>query len=90
MIYKLEGKVKLKSEPKKVSEKFTVMDLIIETKDEKYPQVLKFQASNDKCHELKNYSINEEVEISFDLRGREYNGNYYTTLNVVSIKSTLF
>jgi len=35
-------------------------------------------------------AIGEELELSFDLRGREYNGKYYNTLNAYKIESTLF
>ena len=90
MEHKLKGKLILKSEPRQISEKFRVMDFVIETPDEKYPQKVQFQAANDRIQDVNMLAIGEEVELSFDLRGREYNGKYYNTLNAYKIESTLF
>jgi hypothetical protein len=45
---------------------------------------------NDRISELDQYGIGEELEISFDVRGREYNGKYYNSLNAYKIVSKLF
>jgi hypothetical protein len=87
---KLTGKLIVKSEPRQISEKFRVMDFVIETQDEKYPQSVQFQIMNDRISELDQYGIGEELEISFDVRGREYNGKYYNSLNAYKIVSKLF
>ena len=86
----MKGKLILKLEPRQVSEKFRVMDFVIETPDEKYPQKVQFQAANDRIQDVISLAIGEELELSFDLRGREYNGKYYNTLNAYKIESTLF
>ena len=90
MEHKLKGKLILKSEPRQISEKFRVMDFVIETPDEKYPQKIQLQILNDRIAEMGKYSIGEELEVSFDIRGREYNGKYYNSLNAYKIESTLF
>ena len=56
---KLKGKLILKSEPRQISEKFRVMDFVIETQDEKYPQSIQFQILNDRIAEMDKYSIGE-------------------------------
>jgi hypothetical protein len=89
-MYKVKGKLIHKGDAKQVSEKFRVMDFVIETPDEKYPQKVQFQAANDRIQDVNMLAIGEEVELSFDLRGREYNGKYYNTLNAYKIESTLF
>ena len=89
-MYKLKGKLIHKGDAKQVSEKFRVMDFVIETQDEKYPQSVQFQIMNDRISELDQYGIGEELEISFDIRGREYNGKYYNSLNAYKIVSKLF
>ena len=73
-MYKLKGKLIHKGDAKQVSEKFRVQ----------------FQAANDRIDEVKMLAIGEEVELSFDLRGREYNGKYYNTLNAYKIESSIF
>jgi len=61
-----------------------------ETPDEKYPQKVQFQAANDRIQDVNGLAIGEELELSFDLRGREYNGKYYNTLNAYKIESSIF
>lgn len=90
MEHKLKGKLILKSEPRQISDKFRVMDFVIETLDEKYPQKIQLQILNDRIAEMDKYSLGEELEVSFDIRGREYNGKYYNTLNAYKVESSIF
>ena len=90
MEHKLKGKLILKSEPRQPSEKFRVMDFVIEVPDEKYPQKVQFQVINDRIQEMDKYSLGEELEVSFDIRGREYNGKYYNSLNAYKVESSIF
>jgi hypothetical protein len=90
MEHKLKGKLILKSEPRQISDKFRVMDFVIQTPDEKYPQSIQFQVMNDRIQEMDKFTIGEEVEVSFDVRGREHNGKYYNTLNAFKIESSIF
>lgn len=90
MEFKLKGKLKVKGELKQVSDKFRVMDFVIETPDEKFPQSIQFQVMNDRIQEMDKYSIGEELEVTFDIRGREYNGKYYNSLNAYKIESSIF
>ena len=90
MEHKLKGKLILKSEPRQISDKFRVMDFVIHTPDEKYPQSIQFQVMNDRIQEMDKFTIGEEVEVTFDHRGREYNGKYYNTLNAYKIESSIF
>ena len=90
MEHKLKGKLILKSEPRQISDKFRVMDFVIETPDEKYPQKIQLQILNDRIQEMDKYSLGEELEVSFDIRGREYNGKYYNSLNAYKVESSIF
>jgi hypothetical protein len=90
MEYKAKGKLILKSEPKQITDKFRVMDFVIQTPDEKYPQSIQFQVMNDRIQEMDKFTIGEEVEVSFDVRGREHNGKYYNTLNAYKVESSIF
>jgi ribosomal 30S subunit maturation factor RimM len=70
-MYTLKGEVKVISETRQVSEKFKLREFVITTKDE-YPQVIQFQASQDKGALLDNFNPGDQVEVSFNLRGREW------------------
>jgi|31_taG_2_1085359.scaffolds.fasta_scaffold06078_3 hypothetical protein len=90
MEYKAKGKLILIGPEQVKSEKFTLKEFVIQTQDEKYPQSINFQISNNNMAQLNGINIGEEVEVSFDIRGNEYNGKYYNKLNAFKVESTLF
>jgi hypothetical protein len=88
--FKLEGAIISKLPAKQVSDTFRVQEFIIKVDSEKYPQEVKFQLVNDKIYLLDFIQVNDTVELVFELRGRDYNGTHYNTLNVLEVKSKLF
>lgn len=69
------------------SEKFKARTLVLQT-SEKYPQSLLIQFSQDKCGLLDRFSEGQTVKIAYNLRGREYNGRYYTTIEGWKIENS--
>ena len=86
------GAIINKLPPKQVSEKFRVQEFILKVgqPEDKYPQDVKFQLVNDNIDLLDFIQVNDVVEVTFDLRGREYNGTHYVTLNATKVTSKLF
>ena len=86
------GAIISKLPPKQVSEKFKVQEFILKVgqPEDKYPQEVKFQLVNDNIDLLDFIQVNDVVEVTFDLRGREYNGTHYVTLNATKVTSKLF
>ena len=78
----IKGAVKLINEVKMISDRFSVREFVITTLDPKYPQDILFQAVNDKIDMVTPLRNGQVVEVSFNLRGREFNGRYYNTLDV--------
>jgi ribosomal 30S subunit maturation factor RimM len=70
-MYTLKGEVKVISETRQVSEKFKLREFVITTEGD-YPQVIQFQASQDKGDLLDSFNPGDQVEVSFNLRGREW------------------
>lgn len=73
-----------------ISDKFRKQDFTIKTFDEKFPQFLTFQVVNDKCDLVRNLNVNDVVEVSYNLRGREWNSpegvtKYFNTIEAWSI-----
>ena len=73
-----------------ISDKFRKQDFTIKTFDEKYPQFLTFQVVNDKCELVANLKNGDVVEVSYNLRGREWNSpegvtKYFNTVEAWSI-----
>jgi single-strand DNA-binding protein len=58
---------------------FTKREFVIET-DETYPQFLKLELVKDNCAMLDKFKIDDNVNIEFNLKGREWNGKYFVNL----------
>ena len=79
MELKLNGKVKLILDLQSWDSGFTKREFVITT-NEQYPQDVKLECIKDKTSLLDGLSEREDVEVSFNLRGNEYNGKYYVNL----------
>ena len=66
-----KGKIKQIGDEQVISDKFRKRTIWIETED-KFPQVVEFQAANDKCDLLNSLEVGAEITVSFNLRGREW------------------
>ena len=88
MELQVTGKIKVIEPTKQVSEKFSVREFVLTIPNGEYPQDVAFQLSQVRCAFLDNYKPGADVTVKFNLRGREYNGRYYNTLDVWDVKST--
>lgn len=81
MAFEVEGKLHRVFPTEQKSTSFMAREFVLEIPDGNYPQLIKFQAVQDRCGILDNFSEGDLVKVSFDLRGREWNGKYLTNLN---------
>ena len=58
---------------------FTKRMLVVES-SEQYPQKLAIDFVKEKTSILDNYKVGDEVKVSVNLRGTEYNGRYFVNL----------
>ena len=79
--FELTGTLKVLNDTQTFASGFSKREFVIEVPDGKYPQLIKFGALKDKISILDSVSIGDELTVTFDVRGREYNGNYYVDLN---------
>ena len=89
-MFKLKGKVKAVNQTVQVSDKFAKREFVITDESEKYPQDIMFQLTQDKCELLNSAQVNQEVEVSFNLRGRGWTNpqgevKYFNTLEAWKI-----
>lgn len=69
----IQGKIHLISPVKNISSTFRKREFVIEyAENPLYPQFILFQFTQDKCEILDNYQKGQQVEVSFNLRGREW------------------
>ncbi len=81
MSFEIVGKLYKKFATESKSEKFQVREFVIEIMDGNYPQLIKFQLAQERCGILDSYNEGEEIKVHFDLRGREWQGKFFSTLN---------
>jgi hypothetical protein len=60
---------------------FSIQEFVVRT-DERYPQEVLVQAAKEKIDVLKNFKENDVVKVKFNLRGREYNGRHFVSLDM--------
>lgn len=70
---KIVGSVHHIGKPQIVSDKFMKRQLVIKT-DEKYPQTIDIQLTNDKCELADHLNFGDFIECSVNIRGREWTG----------------
>jgi len=63
-----------------ISDKFSKREVWLRIGDDKYPQTICIEFSNKKLDRLAEFSNGEEVNIDFELRGKEYKGRVFNTL----------
>ena len=70
MSYKLTGVVKKVGDKIQVSEKFAKRELVVTDTTGMYPQDISVEFANAKADDLSGIMEGQEVEVSFNLRGR--------------------
>ncbi|MFT4518725.1 MAG: single-strand DNA-binding protein [Halioglobus sp.] len=80
MAYDLTGKIKLIQEAKTFDSGFTKREMVVIVEDGKYPQEINIEFVQDKTSLLDNLQTGQQVTVTFDIRGREYNGRYFNNL----------
>lgn len=81
MSFEVEGKLHKVFPVENKSGSFQAREFVIEVESGQYPQFVKFQLVQDRCSLIDDYSEGENIKVHFDLRGREWQGKYFTNLN---------
>lgn len=88
------GKVYQVFETKQISDKFRKREFVLELADNpKYPQLVLFQATGDRCESLDAVKVGDVVKVEFSLRGREWRSpsgetKFFNTLDVWKVELT--
>ena len=91
--FKMKGVIKVIKPTQQVSDKFSKREFVVtDSTDDKYPQDIMFELTQDKTALLDSVMEGQEVEISFNLRGREWKSptgevKYFNTLNAFKVES---
>lgn len=88
MAYDLTGKIKVIQAAQTFGAKgFTKRELVVTVEEGKYPQDISLEFVQDKVKMLDGLNVGQAVTVSFDIRGREYNGRYFNNLQAWRIKT---
>ena len=87
MAFEVDGKLHKIFDTEQKTDNFRAREFVLEVVDGQYPQMVKFQLTQDKCDLLDTHSEGDELKVHFDLRGREWNGKYFTNLQAWRIDS---
>lgn len=85
MNFEIEGTLHKIYDAENKSASFQTREFVIMTEGT-YPQYVKFQLTQDKCGAIDGYKETDKIKVSFDLRGREWQGKYFTNLNAWRIE----
>ncbi len=85
-MFKLTGTVKVINPTVQVSDKFSKREFVLTDASSMYPQDIQFQLTQDKCSLIDGVQVNEQIEVSFNIRGREWTSpqgevKYFNTLD---------
>jgi len=79
--FEIQGKLHKVFPSENKSGSFQAREFVIEFESGQYSQLIKFQLTQERCDLIDSYSEGEEIQVHFDLRGREWDGKYFTNLN---------
>ena len=88
MAFELSGKIIEIFDAQQVSDNFRKREFVIEKKENvgsnEFTDHIKFQLTQDRCNLIDTFNINDQVKISFNIRGnrweRDGKVNYFTNL----------
>jgi single-strand DNA-binding protein len=76
MSYELKGRLQKVYDTQTFSSGFQKRVFVVNTGGD-YPQEVPFSLLKDKVDNVKPSDVGADVEVSFDIRGNEYNGKHY-------------
>ena len=79
MALEITGTVKEIFDTQTFTSGFSKREFVITTQ-EQYPQQVKFEMTKDRAEIIESLSIGDFVKVSFNIRGNEYQGKYYVSL----------
>lgn len=86
MSFEVVGRLHKVYDTEKKTDSFQAREFVIEV-DGNYPQFVKFQLVQDRCALIDTYKEGDTIKVHFDLRGREWQGKYFTNLNAWRVEA---
>lgn len=87
MSNQITGVIKLINPTQTFDSGFQKREFVVTTK-EQYPQDIKLEVVKEKCAVLDGYKVGQGVAVDYNLRGSEYQGKYYVSLQAWKIAAS--
>lgn len=81
----IKGKIKSVGQTEQKSDKFAVRTFVLEIEG-KYPEIIEFQLINNNTFIIDTHKVGDEIDVYFNLKGREHNGRVYNSLQAWKIE----
>jgi hypothetical protein len=81
----IKGKIKSVGSTEQKSAKFAIRTFVVEIEG-KYPELIEFQLVNNNTLIIDPFGAGDEIDVHFNLKGREYNGRVYNSLQAWKIE----
>lgn len=93
MEYSLTGTVVFVGATTQISEKFRRRDIVLRSDQDKYPQEVKFQVTQDRCTLLDTLQVGQVATVKFNIRGRAYDRreggtDWFTSLEIWRVEGS--
>lgn len=79
--FKITGTIHKIYQTQQVTATFSKREFVLFMKNGDYPQYIRFELKQDKCNLLDSLKENQEVEVYFNVEGREWQGKFFTNLS---------
>ncbi len=86
-MHQLSGTVKEIFEEQTFGSGFNKREFVITDEAEKYPQDIKFECVKDNVELVNKLNKGDRVNVTFDIRGREWQGKYFVNLAAWKIEA---
>ncbi len=86
MAFEITGKIYRIFPAEQKTASFQAREFVLEIASGNYAEYVKFQTVQERCQLLDGLQEGDVVRVSFDLRGREWNGKFFTNLNAWRIE----
>jgi len=87
MSYEVEGKLHKKFDAEQKSGTFQTREFVLLVEQGQYPQYIKFQLVQDRCEIISPVEEGTNIKVYFDLRGREWQGKFFTNLQAWRVEA---
>ena len=71
-MFNIKGKIRVINDVVQINDTFRKREFVLDTKSGQYDQIVMLELTQDNVTAVDNFKVGDEVNVSFDIRGREW------------------